>query len=105
MALRNLGKSGIILLIVVASGMLAVGTVWAAHDCCGHTADTTHATEAGTETSSSSDDCVCTCCQAETGIPLLPGLSFHIDPWWSLESSTAFPVSRFETDIFRPPLA
>jgi len=85
--------------------MLAAGAVRAAHDCCGHPADTTRSTDAGTETSTSGDDCVCTCCQAVNGISFLPGLSFHIDSWWSVESCTAFPASRFETDIFRPPLS
>ena len=105
MALRYLRKSGVILLIAVAGGMLAVGGVWAAHDCCGHPSDNSQSTEGGTENSSSSDDCVCASCQAEKLISLLPGISFQIDSWWSVENSSVFPASRFETDIFRPPLA
>jgi hypothetical protein len=105
MALRYLRKSGVILLIAVAGGMLAVGGAWAAHDCCGHPSGDSQTTEGGTENSSPGDDCVCTCCQAEKGISLPPGLSPQIDSWWSVEISSVFPVSRFETDIFRPPLA
>jgi len=105
MALRYLRICRVILLIVVAGAMLAAGSAWAAHDCCGHPYEASKATGSGNESQSSDGDCVCTCCQAVEGISFLPGLSFQTDSWWSVEKSTTFPASRFETDIFRPPLA
>lgn len=105
MVLRRLRKAGFVLLLLAAGGMLLSAGVWAAHDCCGHPSDTARASDGGTAPSSSDDDCVCPCCQGVTGISLLPGLSFHTGSWWPVDSSTALAVSRFETDIFRPPLA
>jgi hypothetical protein len=103
--LRVFRRFGFVFLLAAVGLMLAQGGVWAAHDCCGHPSDTAQAADSGTETPSSGDDCVCPSCQADIGISLLTGLSIHFASWWSVESSTGFVVSRFETDIFRPPLA
>jgi hypothetical protein len=104
MSLRNFRKTGVLSLLVVAVWMLLVGSVWASHDCCGHPSDA--AREAGSGApQSSDDDCVCACCQAETAISPLSCISFQLGSWWSVESTTVFAASRFETDIFRPPLA
>lgn len=84
--------------------MVAGGSARTAHDCCGHPSGSHEDADSGAQ-KASDDECVCTCCQAETAISPLPGISFQIDPWWSVESISVFAVSRFETDIFRPPLA
>jgi len=85
--------------------MLPLGSAWAAHDCCGHSADVAQATGADTENPLPGNDCLCTCCQAETATSVQPGISFQFDSWWSIETEMAIGDSRFETDIFRPPLA
>jgi hypothetical protein len=104
MFLRYFGKQGFVSLLVAVSLMVGGGSAWAAHDCCGHAFGSREAADSGTQ-KASDDDCVCVSCQAETAISTLPGISFQLDSWWSVESVTAFAVSRFETDIFRPPLA
>jgi hypothetical protein len=104
MFLRYFGKQGVVSLLVVASLMVAGGSAWAAHDCCTHPSDSPRAADSGTN-ESPDGDCDCCCCQAETAIPPLPGISFQFNSWWSVESVATFAVSRFETDIFRPPLA
>jgi hypothetical protein len=106
MYLRRSGKQGFVSLLVVASLVLAAGGAWAAHNCCGHPSGSHEAAAgSGTNESPSDGDCVCTCCQSETAISPLPGISFRSVSWWSLGDVAAFAVSRFETDIFRPPLA
>ncbi|MDO8738328.1 MAG: hypothetical protein Q7J17_05090 [Candidatus Deferrimicrobium sp.] len=84
--------------------MIAAGSAWATHDCCGHPSGSPQDADSGTQ-KASDDVCVATCCQAETAISPLPGISFQFDSWWSVESIALLAVSRFETDIFRPPLA
>jgi hypothetical protein len=104
MFLRHSGKQGFVSLLIVVGLILMGGGAWAAHDCCGHPSGSPE--EAGSGTQKASDEvCVCTCCQAETATSPLPGISFQLDSWWSVESIALLAVSRFETDIFRPPLA
>jgi hypothetical protein len=84
-------QNTVIVLLLVASGMMFIaGSTWASHDCCGHSSDS---------------DCTSACCQGFTAISSLPGISFQIDPRWSVETTEEKGISRFETDIFRPPLA
>lgn len=103
MVLRHFGKQGFVSLLVVISLMLAGDSAWAVHDCCANLAGSHEGPDSGTQ-KASDDDCVCASCQA-TAISPLPGFSFLLDSWWSVEGVAAFAVSRFETDIFRPPLA
>jgi len=104
MFLRYIGKQGFVSLFIVVGLFLMGGGAWAAHDCCMHPSDSPQAADSGTN-DSPDGDCVCSCCQAETAISPLPGISFQFDSWWSVEGVVAIAVSRFETDIFRPPLA
>ena len=105
MFLRHFRQQGFVSLLIVVSLMVTGGSVVAAHDCCGHPSDSSRAVESGTHGTSSDGDCACACCQAETAISPLPGISFHFDSSWSIENHAVFAVSRFETDIYRPPLA
>jgi len=97
-------KRGFVALLVVVGLLIAGGGAWAAHDCCEHPSGSREGADPGTQ-NSSDDDCVCACCQAETAISPLSDISFQFDSWRSVEGGEAFPVSRFEADIFRPPLA
>jgi hypothetical protein len=104
MFLRYPGKRGFVSLLIVVGLILMGGGAWATHDCCGHPSGSPE--DAGPGTQKASDDvCVCTCCQAETAISPPRGISFQSDSRWSVESVALLAVSRFETDIFRPPLA
>jgi len=102
MFLRNVGKTGFLLLLLAVAGPLfAGGIAWAGHDCCGHPyADGDSGTQKAAD-----DDCVCACCQGATAISPLTDISFRLATWWPVETAATFAVSRFETDIFRPPLA
>jgi hypothetical protein len=100
------GKKTVIVSLLVAFGMmLMAGSTWASHDCCGHSSDSRRTAGAGPEKSPSDGDCMNACCQGVTAISSLPGISFQIDPRWSVETTEEKGDSRFETDIFRPPLA
>jgi hypothetical protein len=103
MFLRHFGKRGIVSLLVVGLILLG-GGAWAAHDCCAYPSGSHEDADSGTK-KASDDDCVCAACQAETAISPLPGITFQLDSWWPVEGVAAFAVSRYETDIFRPPLA
>lgn len=103
MVLRYFGKQGFVFLLVV-SLMVAGGSAWAAHDYCAYPSGSHEDADSGSQ-KASDGDCVCTCCQADTAISPLPGISFRFDSWWSVKSIALHAVSRFETDIFRPPLA
>ena len=99
-------QNTVIVLLLVASGMMFMaGSTWASHDCCGHSSDPRQAAGAGPGKSPSDSDCTNACCQGFTAISSLPGISCQIDPRWSVETTEEKGVSRFETDIFRPPLA
>lgn len=105
MLIRYIGKQRFVFLLVIVGLMIVGGGAWASHECCGHPSDSSRAVESGTHGTSSDGDCACACCQAETAISPRPGISFHFDSSWSIENLAVFAVSRFETDIFRPPLA
>lgn len=104
MSLRHSGKQGFVSLLIVVSLMVAGGSVWAAHDCCGHLSGSPEDADSGTR-NVPDDYCVSICCQADTAISPIPGISFQFDSWWSVERIALPAVSRVETDIFRPPLA
>jgi hypothetical protein len=97
-------KKGLVFLIVLGA-LLAGGSAWAAHDCCGHPSGTSQTRISGNESSSSDGDCVCTCCQSVTAISSLTGISFRLDPRWSIQFIEECAVSHAGPDIFRPPLS